>query len=235
MIQDDEKKYEDVINKLKDLKRIDAPDYFEADLKRKLAEETSEKKSFWDKLILPSRLIPSAGLATAAVILFFVININSEEMENPFLIEPKLREDIIEVSSTEGYIEKDEMKNEVRTNVESKEKPVEKLDAGKRRQDNLGDTKTGRDEPTMMMKEESFDDDKLLAETESLKKDSIVTHLAGTQPAALDTVGTASGMQITKQELNFRQVQLNSQEQQVVNELRNKMQVNQQKRTEYQK
>jgi hypothetical protein len=51
----------------------------------------------------------------------------------------------------------------------------------------------------------------------------------------MDAVGSASGMEITKQELNFRQVQLNTQEQQVVNELRNKMQQNQQKRTEYQK
>jgi hypothetical protein len=232
MIQnDDEKKYTDVIQKLKDLKKIDAPDYFEADLKRKLAEETPEEKSFWDKILLPSRLIPSAGLAAAAVILFFVININSEEMDNPFLIEPKLREDIIEVSSVEGYLDKDEL----RTNVESKEKSVEELDAGKGRQDVVGETKSGRDEPTMMMKKESSDDLKILAETESAIVDSLAAKPDETQPELTDAVGSASGMEITKQELNFRQVQLNSQEQQVVNELRNKMHQNQQKRTEYQK
>jgi len=42
-------------------------------------------------------------------------------------------------------------------------------------------------------------------------------------------------MAITKQELNFRQVQLNAQEQQVVDELRNKMQLNEQKKVDYQK
>ena len=233
MIQhDDEKKYEDVIRKLKNLSTVNAPDYFEADLKRRIEnEETSGKKSFWDKLILPSRLIPSAGLAAAAMIIFFMITLSPEEMDNPFLIEPKLREDIIEISSVEGYLDKDE----VRTDVGSKEKSVENPDAGKRTQESVGETKSGRDEPTMMMKKENVADDKLIAETDAAETESTLTDSMQITPATVIPVETASGMAITKQELNFRQVQLNAQEQQVVDELRNKMQLNEQKKVDYQK
>jgi len=233
MIQnDDEKKYEDVIRKLKNLSTVNAPDYFEADLKRRIEnEEASGKKSFWDKLILPSRLIPSAGLAAAAMIIFVMITLSPEEMDNPFLIEPKLREDIIEISSVEGYLDKDE----VRIDVGSKEKSIEKLDAGKRTQESVGETKSGRDEPTMMMKKENVADDKLIAETDAAETESTLTDSVQITPASVIPVETASGMAITKQELNFRQVQLNAQEQQVVDELRNKMQLNEQKKVDYQK
>lgn len=233
MIQhDDEKKYEDVIRKLKNLSKVDAPDYFEADLKRRInAEETSAKKSFWNKILNPSRLIPSAGLAAAAIIIFFVVNINSEEMDNPFLIEPKVREDVFEIDNSEVFTDKDE----VRTDVGSKEKSVEKLDAGKRTQESVGETKSGRDEPTMLMKKENVEDDKVIAETDAAETESTLTDSVQTPPASVIPVETASGMAITKQELNFRQVQLNAQEQEVVNELRNKMQLNEQKKVDYQK
>src|SRR5690606_34516694 len=70
---------------------------FEANLMRRInSERFEEKQSFWEKIFLPSRLIPSAGLAVAAVLLLFVINLNSDETENPLLMEPKVRKDIIE-------------------------------------------------------------------------------------------------------------------------------------------
>jgi hypothetical protein len=59
-------------------------DYFEADLKRRISEEGTKQKSFWEKFILPSRLIPSAGLAAAAIS-FSLSLIIIEEMDNPFL------------------------------------------------------------------------------------------------------------------------------------------------------
>ncbi|HEX9739152.1 MAG TPA: hypothetical protein VGA29_00145 [Ignavibacteriaceae bacterium] len=97
-LNDDELRYKNVIDALKGLKEVKAPKNFEADLMRRINSEKFEEKrqSFWEKIFLPSRLVPSAGLAVAAVLLLFVININSDEVENPLLMEPKVREDMIE-------------------------------------------------------------------------------------------------------------------------------------------
>lgn len=99
-LNDDELKYKNVINTLKGLPEVKAPHNFEADLMRRINSEKFEenKQGFWAKIFLPSRLIPSAGLAIAAVLLLFVINLNSDEAENPLLMEPKVREDIIEAT-----------------------------------------------------------------------------------------------------------------------------------------
>jgi hypothetical protein len=97
-LNDDELRYKNVIDALKGLQGVKAPKNFEADLMRRINSEKFEEKrqSFWEKMFLPSRLVPSAGLAVAAVLLLFVININSDEVENPLLMEPRVREDMIE-------------------------------------------------------------------------------------------------------------------------------------------
>jgi hypothetical protein len=53
-----------------------------------------KKQSFWERLFLPSNLIPSAALAVTVVVLFFILNIGND-IEDPLLMEPKLREDVI--------------------------------------------------------------------------------------------------------------------------------------------
>ncbi len=99
-MNDEDKKYSKLVKDLNNLQQVKAPANFEADLNIKLnSEKIKEKKelSFWSKFFLPSRLIPSAGLAAAAVIMFFVVTLNPEEMEDPLQMEPRIREDIIEV------------------------------------------------------------------------------------------------------------------------------------------
>ena len=103
-MENEEKKYEDVIKALKGLKKVNAPENFEADLKRKINSEKfpgKERTSFWQNIFVPGKLIPSLGLVAAAVIIFFVVDTNSEEMDNPFLIEPRVREDVIAVTDSE--------------------------------------------------------------------------------------------------------------------------------------
>ena len=98
-----EKKYNDLIKTLKGLQQVKAPSNFEADLKRKINQEKFEaksKRSIKDFLI-PSRLIPSFGIAVAAIVVVLILNINSEEIENPFMMEPKVREDIITIEETD--------------------------------------------------------------------------------------------------------------------------------------
>jgi hypothetical protein len=88
--------YSEIINTLKGLQKVKAPAGFEADLMRKINSGKYEKeRSFWEKLLLPSRLIPSAALGLAAVIVFFVLNMNSAPVENPLLMAPRVREDVI--------------------------------------------------------------------------------------------------------------------------------------------
>ncbi len=100
-MENDEKKYEDVIKTLKGLQEVKAPENFEADLQRRINSEKfskGEKKSFWQNIFLPSRLIPSLGVIATAIVIFFVVDSNSEEMDDPFLIEPRVREDVFVVS-----------------------------------------------------------------------------------------------------------------------------------------
>jgi len=225
---DDEKKYEDVIQKLKNLFKVNAPANFESDLKRRInAEETSGMKSFWDKLILPSRLIPSAGLAAAAMIIFFMITLSPEEMDNPFLIEPKIRQNIIEVDNVEGFYDKDE--------IRSQEKPGQRPDLRDEKQKSVGKTNAAGEE--LLMKKETSENDMLISETESTEQETTLADVTEQAAVQMNVGGyqAKSEMKINKEVLNFRQVLLNAQEQQVVNELRNKLQLNEQKKADYKK
>jgi hypothetical protein len=95
-LNDDEFRYKNVINTLKSIQEVKAPQNFEADLMRRInSEKFKGKQNFWQKILIPSRLVPSAALAVAAIILLFFFNISSEDSENPLLVEPKVREDVI--------------------------------------------------------------------------------------------------------------------------------------------
>ncbi len=113
-LNDDELKYKNVINALKGLQEVKAPNNFEADLMRRINSEKFEEKkqSFWKRIFLPSRLIPSAALAVSAVILLFVININSDESENPLLMEPKVRKDVIQTTAMSDKFQEKSESNE---------------------------------------------------------------------------------------------------------------------------
>jgi hypothetical protein len=93
---DNTNEYNEIIKTLRGLQKVKAPANFEADLMRRINESKYEKEgSFWDKILLPSRLIPSAALGIAAVITFFVLNMNSAPVENPLLMTPRIREDVV--------------------------------------------------------------------------------------------------------------------------------------------
>ncbi len=98
ILNDDELKYKNVINTLKGLPKVNAPGNFEADLMRRINSDrlgrVKDKQSFWERLFLPSKLIPSVALAVSAVVLFFIINTNNDP-EDPLLMEPRIREDVI--------------------------------------------------------------------------------------------------------------------------------------------
>jgi hypothetical protein len=249
-MENDEKKYEDVINALKGLKEVKAPTNFEADLQRRINSEKfskEEKKSFWENIFVPSRLIPSLGLVAAAVVIFFVVDTNPEEMDNPFLIEPRVREDVFVITEYKELEQKQEELSKQKSfkndePVREKRRDESELKSSKRDESTVERTKTeGQRNSPEVKKElgrESGDAVNVLTDEKDLPEDqdlnagdyaaaesTIVDSLAIPQPTT--TMKTSSelvtGQAITKEELNFRQVQLTNEEQKEVNEL--KMQV----------
>lgn len=235
-MENDEKKYEDVIKALKGLQEVKAPANFEADLQRRISSEKfskEEKKTFWENIFLPSRLIPSLGLVTVAVVMFFVVDTNSEEMDNPFLIEPRMREDVFAVTEFEEVEKKQEELSKQKSL--KKEMPVieQKNNEGQLRS---AESKTTEDK--MISGRDKLDGDDILTDEKDVAQEQGLTSgaysevestltTANESPQPTVPTGTGSemvtGQAITKEELNFRQVQLTEEEQKNVNEL--KMQV----------
>ena len=235
-MENDEKKYEDVIKALKGLQQVNAPENFEADLQRRINSEKykkEEKKSFWQNIFVPRKLIPSLGLVATAFVIFFVVETNSEEMDNPFLIEPRVREDIIEVTDFEDF----EVKNEEVSKQKSSDndEPVKenKSNPGKRSDENqlrsaedkmiVGREEIEEPEGLLDKKDAVKEDEAFVSEGFSVIEESTATLSAETpQPTttAKPSTNMATDQSITKEELNFRQVQLNEEEQKTVDKLK---------------
>ena len=238
-MENDEKKYEDIIKSLKSLKKVNAPENFEADLQRRLNSEKfskEEKKGFWQNIFVPAKLIPSLGLVAAAVVIFFVVETNSEEMDNPFLIEPRVREDVFVINEYEELEQKQDELSKQKSLEENKPLKKNETAIDKRRDENqlrsaeekiiTGREKTEEPEVLLDEKDAVTEDEAFASEGFSVMEESTATLSAETpQPTA--TAKPSSDIEteqaITKEELNFRQVQLNEEQQKAVNEL--KMQV----------
>jgi len=92
---DEESRYKQAIDVLKQLPKVNAPLNFESSLMRRINSENYEerKESFWDILLTPSRLIPTAAMAALAVILLFVVNTSQVQQADPLSLAPRIRDD----------------------------------------------------------------------------------------------------------------------------------------------
>ena len=232
-MENDEKKYEKLIKDLKGLQQVKAPANFESDLKRRINDEKfskEEKKSFWENIFVPAKLIPSLGLVAAAVIIFFVIDTNPEEMDNPFLIEPRVREDVIEVTGYE-VLEQEHQKES------SKTKSLEKDTKASKQRTDKSELKSANEEVVSGRKKtedmDRLSDEKDFARDQSVTEGNVTvpeSTFAGVtespQPTTSDEVSSeiVSGQSITKEELNFRQVQNTVEEQRVLDGLKRQLQ-----------
>jgi hypothetical protein len=156
-IDENSQQYSEIIKTLKGLQKVKAPAGFEADLMRKINSGRYEKeRSFWEKLLLPSRLIPSAALGIAVVIVFFVLNMNSAPVENPLLMAPRVRDDVIATNNStvtpkEAQVnpQKEKARNEIKQEPFFKEgtKSYAEIHSGSTDSgvSNLGITFTGED------------------------------------------------------------------------------------------
>jgi hypothetical protein len=107
MIQnDDEVRFINTIKLLKHLPKVSAPPNFESDLMRRINSGNfieNFRARWWDKLFLPSRLIPAAAFALSIVAVFYFLNFNSVERDNPFLAKPKFREIALKTSDKQTF------------------------------------------------------------------------------------------------------------------------------------
>ncbi|MGQ9644182.1 MAG: hypothetical protein ACUVT3_10030 [Ignavibacterium sp.] len=88
-----------LLDDLKNLPKVSAPDNFEEELWKKIYNPEVKKESFWQKLFSTNKLFPAVATALAIIIIFFLIRPNSSDYEDPFMIEPPVRKDIITVSN----------------------------------------------------------------------------------------------------------------------------------------
>ena len=231
-MENEEKKYEDVIKALKGLQKVDAPANFEADLKRKINSEKyskEEPKGLWQNIFKPSRLIPSLGLVVTAFVIFFVVESNSENMDNPFLMEPRVREDILVVTKYEDFEKKQEEVSKQKSSKKDEPALEKRRDESelKTSDDKMirGGEKSGEANGFLNEKELARDQD-INAKNNSVAESTITDSLAVSQPKAVSVTSSelVTEQVITKEELNFRQIQLTEEEQETVNALKNQVQ-----------
>lgn len=91
-----DKKNEHVIKLLQELPRVEAPDNFEYNLNLRIENKNFELKTKESVFSIPWRksLLPAFGAVAASIILFFSIYTDSDSLENPLQIKPKLRNEL---------------------------------------------------------------------------------------------------------------------------------------------
>ncbi len=243
--ENDENKYKKITTTLGELQKVSAPPNFEANLMRKIKSGEIEKKERGlGKLFLPNRLIPSLGLIAVAILIFFVVDVNSEKMENPLLMDPRVREDIVAVSDDSGMneiqeeIEKQNAADEkkaveepmVKKKDERRDQSLQKETSGRVMEMQDADKMTGGERMEGLSKTQNRPMEFATVDSVSSKvsKDSVILP---TKPMSNLTALSSGKIDSTKQEFNFRQIQLNEAEQNVVNQLKIKAQSQETKRT----
>lgn len=100
LLHDDEKKYEQVIKLLKNLPKVNTPSNFDLELNRRIGfnEPLKIKETWFDKIFSP-KLIPSAALAVTTVVILLLLKGPFNDIEDPFQIIPKIREDYLREKS----------------------------------------------------------------------------------------------------------------------------------------
>ncbi len=223
-MNDEEKKYKRLIDDLKNLPKVDAPKNFETELLRKInSSEEIKKVSFWEKLLSPARLAPAALAIVSAVIIFFVVDINSEVMEDPLSIAPKLREDLAILKTTQEVpieLKKQSVRQKEKVEIKSEEIISDKKDIAPplfRDKGNEVRLESETDIKEQLVADElqagiSDSDSYISNETKSLGE-SVV-------PSTINAPST----EISKDNLNFLQRNLSSEEKIEVQQLKMKVQ-----------
>jgi len=215
-MMNDENKYDDLIKTLKELQQIKAPPNFEADLKRKLNEEKVGQKSKRSvkEFFVPSKLIPSFGIAGVVIIVFLIINLKTEDVENPLMMEPKVREDIFKVEDID-LLQAPDREQSARMDANEKKDIVDKKNK-----------EQGREE----MQSDNLPKSNILAESETISTDSNLTDRNEITASDEYSSPRATGLAIRKSGLNFRQINPTKVEQEEIQNLKKNVQIKNKKK-----
>lgn len=211
--ENDENKYKNLIDDLKNLKKIEASVGFEQKLWNKINTADSHKQQpGWGKYL--TRLVPAAAMVATAVILFVVIENSANEYQDPFMIEPEERTDLIAFSTEDiQLLESEEMREQEKPKVQVQEKSSVRF-----RKKEVASPEVLSNERQIAGRTEAYvEEDSLVLDSQILSSsisDELIENEGRMAPAA------ATQMQ---QNLNFRQVQLSKEEQQEVIELKSKI------------
>ncbi len=92
LYNNNEEEFEHVIKLLKALPKEKAPENFEYNLKVKIENKNFELNTKENSIFSRWNVfIPAFGAVAASIIIFFTVFSNSDSIENPFQVEPKLR------------------------------------------------------------------------------------------------------------------------------------------------
>jgi len=230
-MNEEEKTYKKLLDDLKNLPKVDAPKNFETELLRKInSSELEKKESFWDRILTPGKLAPAAVALASAAIIFFVVDINSEEMEDPLNIAPRLREDLVIIESIEE-IPVEQLKKSDRV----KEEPSilnEGLVETKETETQVLPNVVYEERSEMNSKgvDKSLADELISGKLESDSFKSEETRSLG--GSAVPSPVTTSAAEISKDNLNFMQRNLSTEEKKEVQQLKMKVQTEKSSKTE---
>ena len=223
-MNDEEKTYKKLIDDLKNLPKIDAPKNFETGLWRKInSSEDTKKVSFLEKLFSPARLAPAALAIVSAIIIFFVVDVNSEEMEDPLNIAPRLREDLVIFETTKeipAEMKKNSVRQKEKTEVRSEGMFSKKKDIPQPLTKGMSDDV--RLESEMKAEEQLFTDELNVGKSDSDNSKS--DDARGLGGSVAPSPVTISANEISKDNVNFMQRNLSSEEKMEVQQLKLKVQ-----------
>ncbi len=226
---------EEKINKklmedLKNLPKVSAPENFETELFRKInSSETDKKGNFWDRLLTPPKLAPAAIAIVSAAIIFFVVEINPVEIEDPLNIAPRMREDVIIIESIEDVpieqLKKTERVEKKSQEIKTKRTEAEEIEKPNQRNEVYNeriDQKSG-------INEQSINDDLVLSKSDTDSQRYEGKHsLGNVAPASVNAEISEAG----KDNINFMQRNLSNEEKMKVQHLKMKVQSEKSDKTE---
>ena len=208
MNPNDDTKYRDVINTLKQLQQVKAPADFEAGLMRRIKSESfPEKETFREGIFIPSRIIPTAALAITALLLIFVLNDTAMHQDNPLLTAPKEREDITLKTESNG--------------ISGQEKPVATRESA------ASDEISGVQKDNDLKKESGSISTQKPGGYDRSTRGNIAANTSGNDRfiTADFSPNKITDYPVNKAGLNFRQVNLSNKQKMQLNELKEKMEV----------
>lgn len=215
---DEEKKYQNLIKDLSNLRKVEAPQNFETELWKKInSKNLLEKKNFWENLFSPSKLIPAAAVVSAVVV-FFIVGTNSEPFDDPLNEMPRLREDVVTLEEPKVVV------FDHRGKAEEKKAVFEKGKEGTDRKDESVHIDSDKKDQSLLQRNEGLYADEI--EAQKPQAESFKPEISGELNAgnASPAVSAFSAPIMEKQNFNFRQINLSDEQKKEVEQLKLKIQ-----------